>query len=102
MRKYACSGNSTFTPGGTVSVVGVHNESGFNFTPAEAYDKNLTYRVGRCPARRLMEQLIPIVQRRQHDLSALISHRLRLEQAVEAYRMFDEKPDGCTKVVLTP
>ena len=88
-------------PGGTVSVVGVHNESGFSFTPAEAYDKNLTYRVGRCPARRLMEQLIPIVQRREYDLAALISHRLRLEQAVEAYRMFDEKLDGCTKVVLT-
>ena len=27
---------------------------------------------------------------------------LRLGQGVEAYRFFDEKRDGCTKVVLTP
>lgn len=89
-------------PGGTVSVVGVHNESGFSFTPAEAYDKNLTYRVGRCPARRLMEQLVPVVQRREYDLASLISHRMRLDQGVEAYRIFDGKLDGCIKVVLTP
>jgi threonine dehydrogenase-like Zn-dependent dehydrogenase len=89
-------------PGGTVAVVGVHNEPGFGFTPAEAYDKNLTYRVGRCPARRLMEQLIPLVQRREYDLTSLISHRLDLSRGVEAYRIFDEKLDGCVKVVLTP
>ena len=40
-------------PGGIVSVVGVHTDPAFPFTPAEAYDKNLTYRVGRCPARQI-------------------------------------------------
>jgi threonine dehydrogenase-like Zn-dependent dehydrogenase len=89
-------------PGGTISVVGVHHESGFSFTPAEAYDKNLTYRVGRCPARRLMEQLISLVQRGEYDLASLISHRMELSEGVEAYRMFDEKLDGCVKVALTP
>ena len=37
--------------GGTVSAVGVHYEERFAFSPANAYDKNLTYRIGRCPAR---------------------------------------------------
>ena len=89
-------------PGGTISVVGVHNEEQFAFTPAQAYDKNLTYRVGRCPARHLMEEVIPVVQRKTHDLTAIISHRLPLERGVEGYRMFDEKREGCTKVVLRP
>src|SRR5262249_4519987 len=34
-------------PGGTVAAVGVHAGATFAFTPPEAYDKNLTYRVGR-------------------------------------------------------
>ena len=37
--------------GGIVSAVGVHTEAQFAFSPVEAYDKNLTYRAGRCPAR---------------------------------------------------
>ncbi len=89
-------------PGGTVSVVGVHHEQSFAFSPTEAYDKNLTYRVGRCPVRHLLAKVIPIVQRKAHDFSAIISHRLRLQDGAEGYRIFDEKRDGCTKVVLRP
>ncbi len=89
-------------PGGTLSVVGVHNEESFSFSPAEAYDKNLTYRVGRCPARRLAEELLPLVRRRKFEFGAILSHRLPLDQGVEAYRMFDEKLDGCIKVSLIP
>ena len=89
-------------PGGTLSVVGVHTEDTFSFSPVEAYDKNLTYRVGRCPARRLATELLPLVQRREFDFSAILSHRLALEDGVEAYRVFDEKLDGCIKVSLIP
>jgi threonine dehydrogenase-like Zn-dependent dehydrogenase len=89
-------------PGGTLSVVGVHTEGTFSFSPAEAYDKNLTYRVGRCPARRLASELLPLVQRRDFDFAAILSHRLGLDDGVEAYRVFDEKLDGCIKVALIP
>jgi threonine dehydrogenase-like Zn-dependent dehydrogenase len=87
-------------PGGTISVVGVHNEDRFPFTPEEAYDKNLTFRVGRCPARAVMEALIPVVQRQSHDIRSIISHRLPLDQGVRGYEVFDRKLEGCTKVVL--
>jgi threonine dehydrogenase-like Zn-dependent dehydrogenase len=89
-------------PGGTISVVGVHNEDSFVFSPAEAYDKNLTYRVGRCPARHIAEELIPLAQSGRYDLASIFSHRMPLERGPEAYRMFDAKEDGCTKVVLVP
>ena len=89
-------------PGGTLSVVGVHNEETFSFSPSEAYDKNLTYRVGRCPARRMAQQLLPLVQSKDLGLSAILTHRLSLDDGVEAYRIFDEKLDGCIKTVLNP
>ena len=89
-------------PGGTVSAVGVHTSDRFAFSPVEAYDKNLTYRIGRCPARAVMNDLIPIVERKAYDLGAVISHRLTLDEGSAAYEMFDRKTDGCTKVVLEP
>jgi len=89
-------------PGGTISVVGVHNEDRFSFSPADAYDKNLTYKVGRCPARHLMPHLMPLLRSGKYELSAVLSHRMPLEQGDEAYTLFDKKQDGCTKVVLTP
>ena len=44
-------------PGGTMSVIGCHCTPNFAFSPADAYDKNLTYRTGRCPARHFMPLL---------------------------------------------
>ena len=89
-------------PGGTVSAVGVHTEQQFPFSPVQAYDKNLTYRIGRCPARAVLEDLIPLVQSKRYDLASVISHHLPLSQGVLGYAMFDEKRDGCTKVALRP
>lgn len=88
-------------PGGTISAVGVHHEAGFAFSPAEAYDRNLTYRIGRNPARAYAVELAPVVQRHAATLARLITHRVPLERGPEMYRVFDEKRDGCLKVVFT-
>lgn len=89
-------------PGGTISSIGVHTEDTMAFTPVEAYDKNITFRSGRCPARHYMERLVPVVQARRHDLTAIISHRMPLSEGVDAYEMFNAKLSGCIKVVLEP
>jgi threonine dehydrogenase-like Zn-dependent dehydrogenase len=89
-------------PGGTIAAVGVHVEAHLAFAPGEAYDKNLTYRAGRCPARAYMDRLLPLVQSGRYDLGALISHRITLEQGPEGYDLFDRRVPGCTKVVLLP
>ena len=89
-------------PGGTIATVGVHHEAVMPFTPAEAYDRNLTWRIGRCPARHYAPGLVPVALRRAGDLAALFTHRLPLEAAADAYRLFDEKRDGCIKVALVP
>ncbi len=89
-------------PGGVVASVGVHTEEHFAFAPGEAYDRNLTYRTGRCPARHYMEELLPLVAEGRFPLSSVISHRMTLEDGPDAYALFDEKGDGCTKAVLAP
>jgi threonine dehydrogenase-like Zn-dependent dehydrogenase len=89
-------------PGGTIASVGVHAGHASGLSPEAAYDKNLTVRFGRCPVRRYMERLLPLVREKRHPLAAIVSHRLSLDDGVDAYRMFDEKLDGCTKAVLRP
>ncbi len=89
-------------PGGILASVGVHTEKHLAFSPVEAYDKNLTYRTGRCPARRVLGELLPLLVGGQVEVPPVISHRLPLEEGPAAYVLFDEKRDGCTKVVLEP
>jgi threonine dehydrogenase-like Zn-dependent dehydrogenase len=89
-------------PGGAICAVGVHTESSLAFTPGEAYDKNLTYRAGRCPVRAYLPQVLEWVRSDSMDLASIVSHRLPLEEGVFAYEIFAEKREGCIKVVLEP
>jgi threonine dehydrogenase-like Zn-dependent dehydrogenase len=88
-------------PGGVVSIVGVHHELRFELSPARAYDLNLTLRTGRCPARALIGEVLPLLRGRP-GIAALVTHRHGLSAGVEAYRRFDRHEDGCIKVALDP
>ncbi len=88
--------------GGTISAAGVHTEPHFAFAPGEAYDKNLTYRAGRAPVRACMERVLARLAAGTLDVSALISHRLSLEEGPRGYEIFEARRERCTKVLLHP
>lgn len=87
-------------PGGIISAVGVCTDEHLSFSPTQAYDKNLTYKVGRCPARFMMNELVPLVQSKKYNFTSIISHRLSLREGVAGYDMFANKKGNCLKVVL--
>jgi len=87
-------------PGGIISVVGVCNDAHLAFSPVEAYNKNLTFKVGRCPARAMMDKLIPLVQEKKYDFTSIITHQMKLSEGTEAYDLFANKKDNCLKVIL--
>jgi threonine dehydrogenase-like Zn-dependent dehydrogenase len=87
-------------PGGIISTVGVCNDAHLAFSPVQAYDKNLTYKTGRCPARFLMEKLVPVVQEKKYPLTSVITHRLPLSEGVRGYDIFANRKENCLKVVL--
>jgi threonine dehydrogenase-like Zn-dependent dehydrogenase len=89
-------------PGGIISTVGVHSKQSCSFSLGEGYDKNVTLRIGRCPARHYMERLIPLVQSKTYDITSIISHRMPLSKGAHAYRIFDEKADRASKILLEP
>jgi threonine dehydrogenase-like Zn-dependent dehydrogenase len=88
--------------GGTISAPGVHTEPHFAFSPGQVYDKNLTYRAGRAPARAYMEKMLALLATGRVDLAPLFSHRLELAEAVRGYELFEQKIESCTKVLLVP
>jgi len=88
--------------GGSVSVPGVY--AGFiDKVPMGAFvNKGLTMKSGQTHMMRYMKPLLERVQAGEIDPSFVISHTLPLDAAPEAYRMFRDKQDQCTKVVLKP
>ena len=87
--------------GGVLSIVGVHHESALSLSPGELYDKNLSVRIGRCPARSLMPRLLPLAVQHAATLRALFTHRMSLEDGAAAYRTFAARSDGCLKILLS-
>lgn len=87
-------------PGGIMSVIGCHCTPQFQFGPTAAYDKNLTYRTGRCPARHFMDLLTPRVADGEFDLGGFVTHEFGIEESVKAYDVFSKRLDGCGKAVI--
>ncbi|HHK41165.1 MAG TPA: alcohol dehydrogenase [Planctomycetaceae bacterium] len=92
-------------PGGTIVAIGVHTSEHFAFSPTAAYDKNLTYRAGRCPVRSLLEEVVPLVEAGKLNIptASVVTHpSVPLREGPSAYRMFQERRDDCVKVLLDP
>ncbi|PZV02395.1 MAG: glutathione-dependent formaldehyde dehydrogenase [Leptolyngbya sp.] len=88
--------------GGKVSVPGVYG--GFiDKMPMGAFvNKGLTMRSGQTHVHKYLKPLLERVQKGEIDPSFLITHRLPLEEAPRAYKIFRDKEDSCIKVVLKP
>ena len=87
-------------PGGILSVIGCHCTPHFAFSPVDAYDKNLTYRTGRCPARHYMNLLTDKVASETFSIDQFVTHRFSAVDCVEAYDVFSNRKNGCLKAVF--
>jgi threonine dehydrogenase-like Zn-dependent dehydrogenase len=85
---------------GTISVVGAHFEPDFPLDNALMFERELTLRFSIGDPTREGELLLARIASGELDPTSVITHRLPLAEAVEAYRLFDSRE--ATKVVLTP
>jgi threonine dehydrogenase-like Zn-dependent dehydrogenase len=86
--------------GGTISMVGVPGTVVGDFPYLSVWMKSLTFRAGWCNVQKYMSPLLDLIAAGRLQPDAIISHRMKLDQAAEAYRMFDARE--ATKIVLTP
>lgn len=88
--------------GGVVSLPGVYGGMLDKIPFGAAFGKGLTFKMGQTHMQRYTERLLKHIQKGDTDPSFVITHKLSLDQAPDAYRMFRDKQDQCIKVVLDP
>jgi threonine dehydrogenase-like Zn-dependent dehydrogenase len=86
--------------GGTISMVGVPSKALADFPYLHVWLKDLTFRAGWCNVQAYMRPMLDLIQAGRIDPASIISHRMALDDGVEAYRLFAARE--ATKVVLTP
>lgn len=88
--------------GGTVSVPGVYAGFIHGFLFGDSFDKGLTFKMGQTHVHPLLPTLLEHIQTGDLAPEIIISHRMKLTDAAEGYRLFDKQEDDCRKVILRP
>lgn len=87
---------------GTVGVVGVYPQTARSWPIGIAMNRNLTVRMGNCPHRALLPELIDLMASGKLDPAKVLTQHEGMADAVEAYRRFDEHEAGWVKVAIQP
>ena len=85
---------------GTVSVVGAHFEPDFPLDNHLMFERELTLRFSIGDAAGHRATLLDLISAGRLDPASVVSHRMPLAEAADAYRLFDARE--ATKVVMTP
>ncbi len=89
--------------GGTLSISGVYGGAADPMPMLQMFDKQLTIKMGQANVRRWIDDIMPLLTDDDplgvHDL---VTHRVPLAEAPQAYAAFQGKTDGTIKVVFVP
>jgi S-(hydroxymethyl)glutathione dehydrogenase/alcohol dehydrogenase len=88
--------------GGAIGVVGVYGGRNNLFPWGEIFAKGLRIQAGQTPVQKYWKPLLEHVQQGRLKPDAIITHELSLSEGPRGYELFDQKQDGCIKVVLSP
>jgi len=90
--------------GGTISVVGVYGGMTDPLPMLTLFDKQVQLRMGQANVRRWVDDILPLLTGDGDPLGVdgFATHRLPLDEAPQAYEMFQKKRDGVVKVLMKP
>jgi threonine dehydrogenase-like Zn-dependent dehydrogenase len=88
--------------GGKISIPGVYGGVTDKFPIGALMEKGLSVKSGQTHVQKYMPQLLKMIMEDKLDTTFLISHRMSLEEAPTGYKMFKERQNEVTKVVLKP
>jgi glutathione-independent formaldehyde dehydrogenase len=86
-------------PGG---VDGAAKKGQFKLPLGDIFEKGLSIGMGQTPVKKYNAYLRDLIVAGRAKPSFIVSHRLELDEAPDAYEKFDSRTDGYTKVVLKP
>ena len=87
---------------GTLSIPGVYVGFPDKIPMGALMNKGITIRTGQTHTHRYMKRLMAQIEAGEVDPSFVITHRIGLDEAPDAYKKFRDKEDGCIKVFMRP
>ena len=87
---------------GKVSLVGIYGSSYNNFPLGDFFSRNITLRMGQCPAHSYIGPILDLIVCGKFDATDIITHTIPLCEGARGYEVFDSRTEGCIKVVLKP
>ncbi len=88
--------------GGTLSIPGVYGGLLDKVPFGAAFGKGITMKMGQTNMHNYMKPLLDRIEKGQIDPSTIISHRITLDQAPEMYKVWRDKKEDVTKIVIDP
>ncbi|HEY2018506.1 MAG TPA: zinc-dependent alcohol dehydrogenase [Bryobacteraceae bacterium] len=88
--------------GGTVSIAGVYGGFIDKVPFGSLMNRSITIKSGQTHVQRYLKPLLARIEKGEIDPSFVVTHRMSLDEAPEAYETFLNKEDECIKVVLKP
>lgn len=88
-------------PGGTVSVIGVHDLNPFPFPALAGLIRSVSLRMTTAPVQRTWPELIPLIQAGRLNTAGIFTHSMPLADAAAGYAVVAARSADCIKVMLT-
>jgi threonine dehydrogenase-like Zn-dependent dehydrogenase len=89
--------------GGTISLVGVYGGMTDPMPMMTLFDKQVQIRMGQANVRRWVDDILPLLDDDDPlGVETFATHHMPLDEAPDAYAMFQKKQDGAVKVVFNP
>jgi threonine dehydrogenase-like Zn-dependent dehydrogenase len=90
--------------GGTISLSGVYGGAASPMPLIQMFDKQLNLRMGQANVKRWIDSIMPLLTGDDDPLGVdtFATHHVPLDDAPQAYEMFQKKDDGAFKVVFRP
>ena len=89
--------------GGTISLIGVYGGMADPLPMLTIFDKQIQLRMGQANVKRWVPDILPLLTDGDPlGTDSFATHHLTLDEAPQAYEMFQRKEDGAVKVLLNP
>lgn len=88
--------------GGIISVPGVYAGFIHGFLFGDAFDKGLTFKMGQTHVHAYLPELLALIEKGLLTPEEIVTHHLPLNDAAEAYKIFEKRKEDCRKVILVP
>jgi threonine dehydrogenase-like Zn-dependent dehydrogenase len=87
---------------GTLSIPGVYGGLLDKVPFGAAFGKGITMKMGQTHMHKYMKPLLERIEKGQIDPTYIISHRITLDEAPEMYKVWRDKKEHVTKIVIDP